>query len=178
MTHKCSSCGVAKESVAFSRRLDVKSGLTSQCKSCMRLSYQRRRETILSQKRIYYAKNSPALRTAHKRWYGANKLKQAARMLVWQRANRDKLSGYAAARRAAKNGAVPAWANRFFISEIYALARLRTRLLGQRYEVDHIVPLVSPIVCGLHVENNLRIVPIRTNRSKGNWHWPDMPEKK
>jgi len=62
----------------------------------------------------------------------------------------------------------PAWANPFFISEIYDLARRRTKLLGEKYVVDHVIPLKHPLVCGLHVETNLRVVPQRVNAVKGN----------
>jgi len=62
----------------------------------------------------------------------------------------------------------PSWANRFFIGEIYDLARLRTKHLGIPHEVDHIVPLRGKAVCGLHVETNLRVVPKAINRAKGN----------
>jgi hypothetical protein len=34
--------------------------------------------------------------------------------------------------------------------------------------LDHIVPIQSEIVCGLHVWWNLRVVPRFDNRSKGN----------
>jgi hypothetical protein len=41
--------------------------------------------------------------------------------------------------------------------------------------VDHVVPLKSPLVCGLHCEANLELIPANDNFRKGNRHWPDMP---
>ena len=39
---------------------------------------------------------------------------------------------------------------------------------GIPHEVDHIVPLTSKVVCGLHWEGNMRVVTRRVNRSKVN----------
>lgn len=78
-------------------------------------------------------------------------------------------------RRATKLQATPDWGVVFFIEEAYALAKLREKLLGGRWHVDHIVPLKSKLVCGLHVEHNLRVIPAQHNISKGNRYWPDMP---
>lgn len=72
--------------------------------------------------------------------------------------------------------ATAAWANLFFIDEIYDLARLRTKHLGVVHHVDHIVPLQHPLVCGLHVEHNLRVIPALDNLRKKNLWRPDMPE--
>jgi len=44
------------------------------------------------------------------------------------------------------------------------------RATGFEVEVDHVVPLRSPIVSGLHVEHNLNIVPSAVNRIKNNKH--------
>lgn len=60
--------------------------------------------------------------------------------------------------------------------EAYRLCRERTRTTGVRFEVDHIVPLRSKVVCGLHNEHNLRVIPAIENNRKGNRRWPDMPE--
>lgn len=62
---------------------------------------------------------------------------------------------------------MPAWANDFFIKEIYDLARRRTLVTGFAWEVDHVIPLQSKLVCGLHVEQNLRVIPKVDNRKKG-----------
>jgi hypothetical protein len=82
-------------------------------------------------------------------------------------------------RRQAHNGnqAMPAWANRFFIDETYSFAQLKSDVSGIKHNVDHIVPLKSPVVCGLHTHENLRVIPGIENRSKRNRWWPDMPSE-
>lgn len=47
--------------------------------------------------------------------------------------------------------------------------------LGELWVVDHIVPIKSQIVCGLHNEFNLQVIPSRDNRAKSNRYWPHMP---
>lgn len=82
---------------------------------------------------------------------------------------------YATGHKQAKRSRIPAWAIEFFMQETYGLARLRTKASGFKWEVDHIVPLRSPLVCGLHCESNLRVIPKSQNCSKGNRTWPYMP---
>lgn len=72
--------------------------------------------------------------------------------------------------------AAPLWANRAAIQQVYAAAQLLSRLTNLVFEVDHVVPLNSPLVCGLHCEANLNIVLRTVNRRKSNRFWPDMPE--
>lgn len=62
-------------------------------------------------------------------------------------------------------------------SEVYSLAKLRTVLTGVPHQVDHIVPLNSKHVCGLHSEHNFQVLTASANSSKRNMHWPDMPGK-
>lgn len=119
-------------------------------------------------------------------WRAINKERLAIYAREWKERNREHVRKYDRAnkayvnsktnrRRAQKLRATPAWANHFFMQEAYRLADMRSRMLGYRWEVDHIVPLRSETVCGLHVHNNLRVVPASENRSKGNRYWPDMP---
>jgi len=56
----------------------------------------------------------------------------------------------------------------WMIEEAYELAKLRTKLFGVRWEVDHIVPLRGNKVSGLHVPWNLRVVTYKENRVKSN----------
>jgi hypothetical protein len=94
--------------------------------------------------------------------------------LAWMRANKERVNATTRKRYATKMNATPAWANEFFIGEAYELAVRRSRLFGVEWNVDHIVPLKSTRVCGLHVEHNLQVIPRMENIRKGNRLWPDM----
>jgi hypothetical protein len=80
-----------------------------------------------------------------------------------------------ARRRRGEKIAVPKWANKFFMQEAYRLAKLRSEITGFQWQVDHIVPLKHELVCGLHCEKNMNVIPAIENISKGNRSWPDMP---
>lgn len=123
----------------------------------------------------YRNENSEKCKAAIAKYLNANpeKRKKSARDYVKRHPVENCISS--SHRRAAKVQATPKWANEFFISEAYSLAALRTKMFGFKWHVDHIVPIRSPLVCGLHVENNLQVIPGTVNQSKGNRYWPEMP---
>jgi len=77
---------------------------------------------------------------------------------------------YANKRRAAKINASKDWGelNQFIIEEAYKLSRLRSDLTGIEWQVDHIIPLIHPKVCGLHVGINLQVITAIENLNKRN----------
>lgn len=77
-------------------------------------------------------------------------------------------------RRRARSAATPSWSNRQKVLEIYEQARKISELTGVQHHVDHVVPLTSKKVCGLHNEFNLRVIPATENLKKHNRSWPDM----
>lgn len=58
----------------------------------------------------------------------------------------------------------------------YMAAAVMSELLGEKYVVDHTVPLNHPLVCGLHTHTNLTVISSAENGLKGNAYWPEMPE--
>lgn len=98
---------------------------------------------------------------------------KASNALRWVKSNPSKAVANVMRRDAQNLRAVPAWADKAKIQAIYDLAAAN-RAAGIECEVDHIVPLRSPHVCGLHVHQNLQLLTPLSNRTKGNRHWPDQ----
>lgn len=71
-------------------------------------------------------------------------------------------------RRAAEKQATPIWADMDAMLAFYTEAVRLTHQTGIPHEVDHIYPLKSDIMCGLHCHTNLQVVPKIYNRKKKN----------
>jgi hypothetical protein len=89
----------------------------------------------------------------------------------YQKNNMPKINAAVAKRKSALLQRTPVWLGEddlWLIEQAYELAALRTKLFGFKWHVDHIYPLQGKIVSGLHVPENLRVIPWRDNLRKGN----------
>lgn len=132
--------------------------------------YREKKQEILAKQREYNEKNKDAINTQKSAYYLANREKFRELGKAYRERNLDRHNFSNAKRRAAKKSAIPGWADMDAIRKIYRKARS----MGGMH-VDHIVPLQSDLVCGLHCEANLQIIPSSENVKKSNRYWPDMP---
>jgi HrpA-like RNA helicase len=124
----------------------------------------------------YAAKTKYWLCKARKDWILENYERVKKSKSIWAKNNPEKIRSKSRARQAGKIKATPQWSDRYRCDAVYAEAARLEAQTGQKYHVDHIVPLNSKIVCGLHVPENLRAIPAIENIRKHNRHWPDMPD--
>lgn len=167
----CSKCKSEKSLSLFHKRNDSGDGFAYACKTCVLAKRQETRAANPSWFRDWYEKNKEQV-CARRRAYAAQpdvKPKRAAAKKAWAQKNAAKLTARENHRRAVAVMATPEWADKDDILCVYE----EGRHFGMH--VDHIVPLQSKIVCGLHVWDNLQILPAKANLSKGNRVWPDMP---
>ena len=97
---------------------------------------------------------------------------QGVNRRVTQKAYMNRNPGYKPAkdarRRARKLNASPVWANKEAIDFVYYAAACVGRVYGGTPHVDHIIPLCSDVVCGLHVHQNLQLLSPKDNTRKSN----------
>lgn len=176
---ECSRCSTVKLAAAFHKNVRCRGGLDAWCKDCHR-EYARHRIAKDRRKHAeksanWRAKNPAKARETWRKHHEANKSERAAFHKAWAEANRDLRRNVGSRYRAALLQAIPSWANAEKIAAVYKRAMEVERATGKKHQVDHIVPLQSKIVCGLHCEANLQVLTASQNASKKNYWWPDMP---
>jgi len=181
----CTKCNESKSLDSFYKNKGYKCGLTARCKICINTENDAWKSANLDKVALYKTKS------AHKRYIAdpegskesVNKFRRnnpefhRESNRKWRKNNPDKINAKNANRRATKLQATPQWAiaEKDQILALYSQAKALTELTGVSYHVDHIVPLNSPLVQGLHCLANLQILEAKQNITKNNLTWPNMP---
>lgn len=124
-----------------------------------------RRSEANAARREQYAVAPEGIRRSTNDWYHANKDRPEVR------AYRNEAC---AIRQRSLQDATPAWSNRRYTRAYYEEAQNRNDATGTKHNVDHIYPVQSDWVCGLHVPENLQIITAFENQSKGNRRVEDI----
>ena len=126
---------------------------------------------------------SEAAKAAGRRYYEKNleivKARAAARpdeekrrhKLAHKQENPEYYKALTSVRKRRHRAATPKWITKeekLAMRQLYLDAQRLTKLTGERYVVDHIVPLINDAVCGLHVPWNLRVMTQEENLKKSN----------
>lgn len=121
--------------------------------------------------REYGQKNKEKIAQKSKDWISANKEKAALTRHLWKKNNKDLNRAHGLNRIARKKQRTPNWYSDFddfVMKEAHHLAKLREDLTGCKWDVDHIIPLCGKTVSGLHVYNNIQVIPKSINVRKHN----------
>ena len=103
--------------------------------------------------------------------YQKHKESVKKRLEIWLEKNKDRTRQYRAEYKARRAKATPKW----FDQERLQIEALYKKARELNLEVDHVVPIRSKKVCGLHTWANLQLLDKTLNSRKSNRHWPDMP---
>lgn len=120
------------------------------------------------------AKNPELARKRVRASQAKNPERKRAYDAEWRKENAARCRAKYKAYVARRSNQMPSWADPATIQRFYDEAQRLTKETGQPHHVDHVVPLNSKLVCGLHCEANLQVLPGVLNLSKGNRAWPDM----
>ena len=147
------------------------------CVECMKEDW------ALDNKKRSEKPKSEASKAAGKRYYEKNKEAVKARANArpksevtqykrkYKESNPELYKALTSVRKRRHRNATPKWLTaeqKLTIRNLYLQAMQLTKITGERYVVDHIVPLISDEVCGLHVPWNLRVITQEENLKKSN----------
>lgn len=197
----CKTCHTTKPIAQFSKNKNCAGGHLTECKSCnkvYRLNNAKRRAEVDKQRRrrlgvrekVVFPSDEDRRKahiTATVRWRERNidkvlsyeqqyrddnKEHRLKIIKQWRHNHKHRIVAIAAKRKAQLLQATPKWADQSEILKVYEQCQTISTSTGIPHNVDHYYPLQGKTVCGLHIVENLRIIPKQENLNKGNKH-PD-----
>jgi hypothetical protein len=151
------------------------------CVECLKIEWQRGNESRAGYFKEYNKRDD--IKDRKSDWYQANRDAVIDRAKTrpyeetkeykkrWKENNQVWVRADTKARRRKHREATPPWLTKkqkTEIRQLYQIAITMTKTTGEQYVVDHIVPLRSSDVCGLHVPWNLRVITQEENLKKSN----------
>lgn len=176
----CSKCGIEKPLTEFSFFKGVPRSHCKACKAATAAEWRKANPGRMDAKSAeWYERNKARKQETNAAWRAANpekaKANQERATARWREANPHRVTAKQAKRTAAQLRATPKWADSKAIDQYYLIANYLSAELNSPFQVDHVVPLQSKQVCGLHAQTNLSILPAAWNAKKGNRTWPGKP---
>lgn len=173
MSKGCSVCGKTKTPEEFYKATKSQDGLTNRCRACDALYQKGRKAEKAEANRRWYIKAGTEQLAARR---AKTKAKREAHLtLKVQAIDLGQWRRQQAKRALQKHKATPVWVNAEHhsrIRQIYAVTQLLQEATASVYHVDHIVPLFSEEVCGLHVWWNMQPLSEAANLLKNNTFEP------
>lgn len=171
----CHKCGTWKDLIKFGANKQRCDGLQTHCKLCHNIKSKKwkseNKETTKRVDKLYEKENKEIVKARKDKWRLNNEEYQKPYGKKYRSENKAKIAYIASKYRADKLKATPKWLTEAQINEmksLYCKAREKSLIEGKQYDIDHIVPLKSKKVCGLHVPWNLRILEHNENQKKSN----------
>ena len=184
----CSKCNDIKDLNAFginqytcnSCKKDYRINNKELIAKTNKLYYNSNKEDILSKRKIYYKENKGYINNRNRNYYKENaehfkkyrlinKDRRNKQSREWDLNNPEKKRACNNKRRADKSRATPKWYEKEKVEELYKQS-------SEEIHIDHILPLMNDLVCGLHCFDNLQAIPAKENLSKSNSFDPDYIE--
>lgn len=163
----CNDCKKLMPLESFYKDKNSPDGKDYFCKSCRK----RRKLSRKAKEDAYqreYRKNARDRRLKYSRDFNKNN-KDYFRN--WRAVNTSKTRAYAQSYKFRKKSGTPDWLTEEQLSQIesvYSHARDCEIVSGEKYHVDHIIPIKGENICGLHVPWNLQVLPADVNIRKSN----------
>lgn len=177
----CNKCQQAKAIALFYANKRMKDGLNTFCTECHKADNIARKaikranplfkQTELAYKKEYRARTEVARAMYMSQWRKLRKEHVLAYSKTYRDAHKSRYNFLCQKRKIDLANRVPHWLTAddlWIIKEAYELANLRTKLFGFSWHVDHVIPLRGKRVSGLHVPQNIRVIPALENMQKTN----------
>jgi len=189
---KCNKCLVFKAITEFNKDKTRKDGLAIWCRVCSNQYNSNWRQDAPLEKRekakqdtkqwvvdnydrhiqttVNWRNNNKEFKKQiNKKWWDNNKQHH----ITYRQSNKGTINNRVSLRRTRKIKATPSWAELDKIKIIYQKSAELSNLWNIPLQVDHIIPLISDTVCGLHCWHNLQLLEQSLNSSKHNNYQQD-----